>query len=124
MRLVAALLPADAAGIVEAVLPLLAAIEQAATPEEREERLAATREWLVRTATELRKADGRGKPQSVPKGQPEATEGRADARRALAGVGKKPCGCEDPKPASPPARSRALGEQVARYVLEKLGAKL
>lgn len=75
MKISACLLPADGAALLEAVIPMLQAIEDAPDEDTRAERHAQARAWLVETAVALRKADGRGKPQTPPMGQPGPVAG-------------------------------------------------
>lgn len=114
MKLSPTLLPGDAAALLEAELPLLDAIERAATPEDREAALAQTRAWLVQTAAALRQQD----PRSVPKTAPAPSTKGPEMARALAGLpAKKPCGCDEKTAAS------TLGERLARAALERFFGK-
>jgi hypothetical protein len=110
MKLSPVLLPADAAALLEAELPMLDAIERAATPEERETVLATTRAWLVQTAAQLRQQDPRvaAKPATAPVAKAQA-----------ATPAKKPCDCDK----QPKSASATLGERIARLALDRLFGK-
>lgn len=117
-KLTAVLLPADAAGLLEALLPQLQELEAAHDADRGvfEERLALLRSWLVETAAALRKADARGKAPEPATGQ---TGGKAplspDVQRLVdremqrgdfAPKGKPPCDCPDR--ARPPSAAKRL----------------
>ncbi|HEX4334710.1 MAG TPA: hypothetical protein VH062_02285 [Polyangiaceae bacterium] len=104
MKLSPTLLPGDAAALLEAELPMLDAIERAATSEEREAALATTRAWLVSTAAQLRQQDPRAARNPVP--APSAPK---------AAPVKAPCDCSK----KVPTVGATLGERLARAALER-----
>lgn len=114
MKLTNALLPADAADILESQVPMVMAIAEAPTPEARAEALAVFRTWVSNASAGLRSADPRGKP-------PPAAPAPAPSAPATSPA---PCqGCEEKaaqrareqaRRANPAAAGAELGGRVGR----------
>lgn len=125
MKLSPVLMPNDAAAILEQEIAFLDRLQNAPTPEDREEALAALRAWVVGTAAALRQADPRGQTRPVPAPTPPPPSQDASGAPLAS---KKPCGCpESGKPGSGAeglsqgGGLREVGQALGRLALKRLG---